>query len=602
MKKYLIVLVCLLFVKNVLAQDRNANWELKIIEYYADGTIITVPNFKNISFKYVNPEVNKSTEIRYRKLKEIFSDSIETERYKKGKFDKKIDVQSVEFWVKPLRKIISEDTFTIHRFVGRTHGIIDSLNKVYEVHFDRNNQIINLKEEFWYNYLTKQILGFKCHGGYYSLGKYELFKNASLAISFKSTDTTLDNLHSWYDNVENFSPYFLTTLPSKYKWFAHDLEKKYFVDSNRNYFDSLPNFSWSSTKYKMNIDSIFTNRKFINNKIQKQYLERPEELICDSKNNSFIFLMSRLRENDYYQFKLVPWLDYEGKDIPWTDGYLNQCYFELKNVPIGKYILYIKNKKTNEESNGYKITILPLWYQTITFKIICWSLLFLSFLGTGFWIYKRKQKRKLLAVEKQKTQIDIQLKTVRSQLNPHFIFNALSSIQSLISKTDYEKANEYLIDFSQLLRKPLNQENIATWNLNDEIELLKTYIKLEQLRTNFQFDFTIDEHINVHTISFPAMLLQPIVENAIKHGFSNSEQGELFIHIDKEKRTIIITIEDNGNSFDSNHYKAGNGLALTKDYIELVNKQYPHSFVSMNFDNTNQTTKCIFTFKNWIDE
>jgi two-component sensor histidine kinase len=602
MKKYLLILVCLMFVKNVFAQGKNANWELKIIEYYSDGMKITLPKWEDKKL-IKNTELNyKQNEIIHKKILEIFLDSIETERYKKGNFNKGQIIKSVEFWIKPLSKISSNDTFDVHRFIGQTNKPVDSIKYSYRFEVNENNQLVGVKEEFWNYFTIQNIFKLKAVNGYYCLGKYDLLKNSSLSLGFTSTDTSQDALYKWYNNVENYSPYFLTTLPSKYKWFAHDLEKKYFVDSNRNYFDTLPNFSWSSSKYKMKTDIIFTNRKFINNKIKKQYLERPDELICDSKNNSFIFLMSKLRENDYYQYKLVPWLDYEGKDIPWTDGNLNQCYFELKDMPIGKYILYIKSKKSNKESNGYKITILPLWYQTEWFKIIIGSLQGGLFAYLYLTYLKRKQKRKLLVIEKQKQEMNIQLKTVRSQLNPHFIFNALSSIQSLISKTDYEKANEYLIDFSQLLRKPLNQENIATWNLNDEIELFKTYIKLEQLRTNFQFDFKIDESINIHTISFPAMLLQPIVENAIKHGFSNSEQGELFIHINKENRTIIITIEDNGYSFDSNHYNAGNGLALTKDFIELVNKQYPHSFVSMNFDNTNQTTKCIFTFKNWIDE
>lgn len=608
MKKYLLILICLLFVINVFAQDKNANWELKVVNYYSDGLITS--SHSNI-FVY-SSNFDSINEINLRKHKyywEKIEDSLYIERQKRGDKNKLYKQVAVAFWVKPLRNILSNDTFNVEiskkkydpsKYGDTVRGEFDKYNFFHET-------ILKVSEHI----TTKQVLKRKSENGFYLIGKYDILQNTSIHLGFQSSDTNLDYIANTNSNYENYNPHIISILPNRYNYFSYDYQIINNEDTNHfKEFNSFPNFSWSQSEYKMKIDSTYCLRKLItdtidgkvNYGIHKNYLERPEELICDSKNNSFIFLMSKLRENDYYQYKLVPWLDYEGKDIPWKDGYINQCYFEIKNVPVGKYILYIKNKKYGLISDGYKITILPLWYQTIAFKIISCSLLFLSFLATGFWFYKRKQKRKLLALEKQKSQIDIQLKTVRSQLNPHFIFNALSSIQSLISKTDYEKANEYLIDFSQLLRKPLNQENIATWNLNDEIELLKTYIKLEQLRTSFLFDFKIDESINIHTISFPAMLLQPIVENAIKHGFSASQQGQLSITINKENRTIIITIEDNGNTFNINQIKEGNGLALTKDYIELVNKQYPHSFVSMNFDTTNEATNCIFTFKNWIDE
>src|SRR5690606_31493290 len=142
------------------------------------------------------------------------------------------------------------------------------------------------------------------------------------------------------------------------------------------------------------------------------------------------------------------------------------------------------------------------------------------------------------------------LKSLRSEMNPHFIFNALNSVNSFIASNDERTANKYLSDFSQLMRAVLENSDEDFIPLKKEIELLELYTKLEHFRFKDKFDYTItvDETIAVDDYQIPPMLLQPYIENAVWHGLRyKTEKGHLHISIDKKNDTeITITIADDG--------------------------------------------------------
>jgi LytS/YehU family sensor histidine kinase len=187
-------------------------------------------------------------------------------------------------------------------------------------------------------------------------------------------------------------------------------------------------------------------------------------------------------------------------------------------------------------------------------------------------------------------------------LNPHFIFNALNSIQGLINKNELTSANLYLTEFSSLLRESLKNNDKELIPLNIELKTLETYIKLEQLRFYFNYSFQIDPNINTNTIDVPALLLQPLIENAIKHGISSLDKnGFISISIHQKEKNLVIEISDNGKGFVSSNKTNGFGLKLTNERIQLLNQSYKEQPIKMLIDSdASKGTVIHLVFENWL--
>ena len=178
------------------------------------------------------------------------------------------------------------------------------------------------------------------------------------------------------------------------------------------------------------------------------------------------------------------------------------------------------------------------------------------------------------------------LKSLRSQMNPHFIFNALNSVNSFIANNNERAANKYLSEFSQLMRSVLENSEEDFIPLFKEIELLQLYVKLEHFRFKDKFDYTItvDERINVEDFVIPPMLLQPYVENAVWHGLRyKEEKGKLEIDLKQtDPETIAITITDDGigrkksKELKTDHQKnqKSKGMGNIRKRISILNEMY----------------------------
>ena len=178
------------------------------------------------------------------------------------------------------------------------------------------------------------------------------------------------------------------------------------------------------------------------------------------------------------------------------------------------------------------------------------------------------------------------LKSLRSQMNPHFIFNALNSVNSFISSNDERAANRYLTDFSTLMRSVLENSEEDFIPLEKEIELLKLYLKLEHSRFEDKFDyqFIIDKNVQINDFKIPPMLLQPYVENAVWHGLRyKKDKGLLLVEIkQKDSETLEIIINDNGiGRKKSKELKSKNqqkrkskGMQNIKQRIAILNEMY----------------------------
>ncbi len=203
------------------------------------------------------------------------------------------------------------------------------------------------------------------------------------------------------------------------------------------------------------------------------------------------------------------------------------------------------------------------------------------------------------------------LKSLRSQMNPHFIFNALNSVNSFIAVNDERTANKYLTDFSLLMRSVLENSEEDFIPLEKEIELLELYVKLEHFRFKDKFDYkiTIDENIKLNEFVIPPMLLQPYVENAVWHGLRyKEEKGLLEINFQQiNSETIKISIIDDGiGRSKSNEFKTENqkkqkskGMGNTKKRIAILNEMYKDKVdvkVENVFEN-NEGTKVELTLK-----
>jgi len=217
----------------------------------------------------------------------------------------------------------------------------------------------------------------------------------------------------------------------------------------------------------------------------------------------------------------------------------------------------------------------------------------------AFTLIHYRNKSKLTEQEEQKETAQIQLSAVRSQLNPHFLFNALSGIQNLMNKNEVDQANRYLTKFARLTRNVLKSNELIT--IADETALLDDYLQMEQLRFGFTYNIDADKDANIANTEIPAMLLQPFVENAVKHGIADKgADGKINISIKKQGNDVVLAITDNGRGFNTEKENPGLGLALSKKRIALLNKIYKDSPVLMDIQSDKQHTKVTLTLTRWV--
>ncbi|MBL0050592.1 MAG: histidine kinase [Bacteroidetes bacterium] len=152
--------------------------------------------------------------------------------------------------------------------------------------------------------------------------------------------------------------------------------------------------------------------------------------------------------------------------------------------------------------------------------------------------------------------IEVELKALRAQINPHFIFNCMNSIYQYMQRNDSQIAGEYLVKFSNLIRLILENSLHTLVPMSDDLKTLDLYIQMEQLRMNHQFIYTInvENNIDADITLVPPMIVQPFVENSIWHGLNNkTAKGNLTISIKHENDFLIYVVEDDGEQKDNSN-------------------------------------------------
>ncbi len=235
-------------------------------------------------------------------------------------------------------------------------------------------------------------------------------------------------------------------------------------------------------------------------------------------------------------------------------------------------------------------------------RIAIYGLLFLLFGAfiSVYFILKNARKSKTMSEM-------LALKSLRSQMNPHFIFNALNSVNQFIAVNDERAANKFLSDFSKLMRLVLDNSQKDFITLAEEQEIISLYLKLEhnRFRDKFNYTFEVDDEITLDSVEIPPMLIQPYIENAIWHGLRYKEEiGQLDVKFILKDEKIIIEIADNGiGRKKSAELKTANqkshkstGISNTQERVSIINKVY-HKNYNVSVSDLNELEGTLVTIE-----
>ncbi len=217
--------------------------------------------------------------------------------------------------------------------------------------------------------------------------------------------------------------------------------------------------------------------------------------------------------------------------------------------------------------------------------------------GTGIFVSYKKRRDAMFEKKEAEFNAEVtstEMKALRAQMNPHFIFNSLNSISDYINKNDTKSADTYLVKFATLIRQILENSESKEITLSKDLKALENYIQLEAMRLQNKFSYTIyvDSEIDTENTMIPPLILQPFVENSIWHGIANKEktEGRINISIVREGNMIKCRVDDNGpglgnfSQTTSAHEKSSMGMKITQARIDILNK-IKKSAAEINFSN-----------------
>jgi len=344
-------------------------------------------------------------------------------------------------------------------------------------------------------------------------------KNDTLAV-FNTQFTDIDGLYATEikDIDQNGNCIFLGTTKGLISFYPDNIEK------NLN-------------PPELHFDSIYINSKKL--LIDSSYRFSPN-------NNTITFYYKGISfsagDKVIYKYKL------EGYDDEWN--YTADRFLRFPNLLPGQYTLLLTS---STDGNSWNETPLKISFyikkkftNTILFYILMLLAIFLSAASILSFRYTRLEKDLKLKRQMMRSE----QKALRSQMNPHFIFNALNSIRRYILENDTDNADFYLTSFASLMRKVLDNSKFEFISLDEEIKTLKLYLELEKMRfdESFTFNLFIDENIKMNSVFLPTMIIQPILENAIWHGLAPlNKDGLLLLEIKKiDEKSFICIVDDNG--------------------------------------------------------
>ncbi|MNX81559.1 Sensor histidine kinase YpdA [compost metagenome] len=324
-------------------------------------------------------------------------------------------------------------------------------------------------------------------------------------------------------------------------------------------------------------------------------------------NASHKILRFLLQTTNYKSLHRQPYKYRFRKTDSWSTGFNGEII--LINPAFESYELEIQyQNESGTWSKPYVLTnfsILPPFYSTWWFT----ALIVFLVLGAGFLFFRSRikviQNRNVMQAEIKQ----LEQKALLAQMNPHFIFNSLNSIQSFLIFNENELAERYLLKLSQLIRMTLTNSRESEISIEKEIEILRKYIELEQMRFKERFDFEIISTVSKGEMSkkIPPMLIQPFVENAIIHGFKKlNEGGKLVVEFLRITDTFLyVEVRDNGLGYSNTIEKQTSGhksygTKITSERLDLYKQKYGGDFhytIETLWNDTGETVGTVVHMK-----
>ncbi|EJL71825.1 sensor histidine kinase [Chryseobacterium populi] len=346
------------------------------------------------------------------------------------------------------------------------------------------------------------------------------------------------------------------------------------------------------------ISNLLAQHKFINKKVSinsvtvgnREIFNLNQKITGKDPDNTVTFDVSfpDFTSQGKIQFKYK----IEGLSDEWQTGSSSRIVFN--SIPPGQYVFKVfglgYNGKQSYTYSSVAFEIKPRFWQTWWFKFLLISLACTLLFILITLYFQKKRNKKLEALYYEKKIAELELQAIKAQINPHFIYNCLNSIQFLLYKKDYDETENYLNTFAQMIRKTLHYSEKTFMPIKEEVEYLSLYLNMEKLRLKDQFDYkiTLSKDTDEEWL-IPSLLIQPFVENAIKHGISSlkDRKGNIEISFDYNGSSLCISIEDNGvgigNSGQSITKTNSFGVKLSQKRIETFKQLFEtHIILEIN--------------------
>ncbi|MBX2922416.1 MAG: histidine kinase [Chitinophagaceae bacterium] len=309
---------------------------------------------------------------------------------------------------------------------------------------------------------------------------------------------------------------------------------------------------------------------------------RKETLTLSHQQNNLAFLFSAQEfffpERIQYAYQL------EGVDKDWQYTNALNRKINYTRLPPGKYTFKLKAQIEGGDWSVKEVTssieIVPAFWQTRSFRLLVIAAAIGLIIALVNWRITGIRKKEEQKTKYEKELLELEAKALRTQMNPHFVFNSLNSIKSIIDKNENEKAVNYLTTFSKLIRILFQNSGKREISLYEELETCRLYATLEKMRFGDKLNviFDVDESLDLKDIEVPALILQPFIENAIWHGLMPKEEGgNVWIAVRKRENGVDCIIEDDGigrslsqqfkSAYNANHQSKG--ITLAQERLEL---------------------------------
>lgn len=465
------------------------------------------------------------------------------------------------------RMIYESDKYNLARIIFKDKNMYHALSQCVFIALKDNN--IELGKSLFYDYEKTYS-----ETGFYPYLKKKLESRVDLSNGAKAPSFIVNDING--DKIS------LDRLKGKYfQLLFIDLAS----DDDKRELEAYQRLKKGLPKNKFELVTVFTNS---NDSLTSAYVSQHHPLGVLIKN-----------------------ADWQSEDLKkYRSGYSTSFYLvNPKGVivfggafsPTDEIVNMIIEMINNDNYNYAEASVSK---STLYWVLSLFSVIIILTMIVGWLITRSIRKKEANRHE----QLELKLSAVRSQLNPHFLFNAMTSIQFLVNHNEKEKANLFLSKFAQLMRKVLLQSDTERISLKEELENVGSYLDLEALRHRFHYNIEVEDGIDLFNTEIPVMLLQPFVENAVIHGIAGMEEnGTIDITVKQHaEKHIQIRIADNGLGFSPTRAKEtgsnGKGMYITQRRAALMMEKYNHEIVfkvvNRNEQNINLTgTEVVITFE-----